>query len=246
MLFYITGGSRGIGKSVVKETVLAGHDVAFTYVTRPDLAEEVVAECKQLAPNSKVKAYQLNVTDSDAVEAVTDQVMEDFDRIDVLINNAGINRPGMAMSMSDEDWKEVLDTNLTGPFFMCRAVLPHFLAAGGGSFIHFSSIATYGISGQLSYCASKAGLLGLSSGLAKEYGRKNITSNVLVLGLFETDMVREGLSGSNREFWLQYCPAGRFGKTNEIAHMCLYLASPTARFVTGQVMTLTGGLEHAP
>jgi 3-oxoacyl-[acyl-carrier protein] reductase len=245
MVFLITGGSRGIGKAIVLDAARAGHDVAFTYATKPDLAREVEVEAQQIAPTVKVKAYELDVRNSTDVDAVVDQIAMDFDNIHVLINNAGINRPGLAMSMSDEDWKDVIDTNLTGSFFMVRAVLPHFLANGGGSFIHVSSIATYGISGQLSYCAAKAGLLGLSRGLAKEYGSKNVRSNVLMLGLFDTDMVREGLSQANRDFWLKYCPLQRFGDVREISQLCVYLASDAAGFINGQELTLTGGLEHA-
>lgn len=245
MVFLITGGSRGIGKAIVLDAARAGHDVAFTYATKPELAKEVEAEAKQIAPTVKVKAYELDVRNSADVDAVVDEVVNDFDTVHVLINNAGINRPGLAMSMSDEDWKDVIDTNLTGSFFMVRAVLPHFLANGGGSFIHVSSIATYGISGQLSYCAAKAGLLGMSRGLAKEYGSKNVRSNVLMLGLFDTDMVREGLSQANRDFWLKYCPLQRFGDVREISQLCVYLASDAAGFINGQELTLTGGLEHA-
>jgi NAD(P)-dependent dehydrogenase (short-subunit alcohol dehydrogenase family) len=245
MTFLVTGGSRGIGKAIVLDAAKAGHNVAFTYVTKPELAKEVEAEAKALAPNVTVKAYELDVRSSAKVDDVVDQISMDFDDITVLINNAGINRPGMAMSMSDEDWNEVIETNLTGSFFMVRAVLPHFLANGGGSFIHVSSIATYGISGQIGYCAAKAGLLGLSRGLAKEYGPKNVRSNVLMLGLFDTDMVREGLSQANREFWLKYCPLQRFGDVREISQMCVYLASDAAGFINGQELTLTGGLEHA-
>jgi NAD(P)-dependent dehydrogenase (short-subunit alcohol dehydrogenase family) len=245
MIFYVTGGSRGIGRAIVLDAAAAGHDVAFTYVSNPELAEAVLKMAHETAPDARVKCYQLDVRDSTAVEAVTDRVVDDFDGIDVLINNAGINRPGLAMSMSDEDWKDVLDTNLTGCFYMCRAVLPHFLVNRRGRFIHVSSIATYGISGQIGYCAAKAGLLGLSSGLAKEYGTKGVTSNVLMLGLFDTDMVREGLSQANRDFWLKYCPVQRFGRVEEISQMCLYLARDEAGFINGQELTLTGGLEHA-
>jgi len=126
MVFLITGGSRGIGKAIVLDAARAGHDVAFTYATRPELAAEVEQEARQLAPTVKVKAYELDVRLSAQVDAVVDQIGTDFDTVDVLINNAGINRPGLAMSMSDEDWKDVIDTNLTGAFFMVRAVLPHF------------------------------------------------------------------------------------------------------------------------
>ena len=246
MTFLVTGGSRGIGRGIVLDAVAAGHDVAFTYASRPDLAEQVVAKAKETAPERTVRCYQLDVANSDDVERVVDEIGNDFETVDVVVNNAGINRPGLAMAMSDEDWHDVLNVNLSGAFYVVRSTLPLFLANRGGSYIHVSSIATYGITGQLSYCASKAGLLGLSAGIAKEYGRKAVRSNVLMLGLFDSDMVREGLSTSNRQFWLQYCPAGRFGNIHEISAACLYLASDAARFVTGQVITLTGGLEHAP
>lgn len=245
MTFVVTGGSRGIGKAIVLDAARAGHAVAFTYATKPELAREVVEIAKRESPGSQVKAYELDVRSSTRVDEVVEQITDDFGEISVLVNNAGINRPGMAMSMSDEDWKDVIDTNLTGAFFMVRAVLPHFLASRRGSFIHVSSIATYGISGQISYCAAKAGLLGLSRGLAKEYGPKGVRSNVLMLGLFDTDMVREGLSQSNRDFWLKYCPCQRFGDVREISQICVYLASDAANFINGQELTLTGGLEHA-
>ncbi len=245
MTFVVTGGSRGIGKAIVLDAARAGHSVAFTYTTKPDLAREVVETAQRETPGVQVKAYELDGRDSPRVDEAVERLMDDFGEISVLVNNAGINRPGLAMSMSDEDWKDVIDTNLTGAFFMVRAVLPHFLANRKGSFIHVSSIATYGISGQISYCAAKAGLLGLSRGLAKEYGPKGVRSNVLMLGLFDTDMVREGLSQSNREFWVKYCPCQRFGDVREISQICVYLASDSANFINGQEMTLTGGLEHA-
>ena len=245
MAFLVTGGSRGIGKAIVLDAARSGHDVAFTYATKPDLAAEVVSIANVESPNAKVKAYKLDVRDSKCVDETVEEIVDEFENVDVLINNAGINRPGMAMSMSDEDWKDVIDTNLTGAFFMVRAVLPQFLANRKGSFIHVSSIATFGISGQISYCAAKAGLLGLSRGLAKEYGPKGVRSNVLMLGLFDTDMVREGLSQANRDFWLKYCPCQRFGDVHEISQICVYLASDSANFINGQELTLTGGLEHA-
>ena len=245
MAFLVTGGSRGIGKAIVLDAARSGHDVAFTYATQPDLAAEVVSMAKNEAPNAKVKAYKLDVRDSACVDAIVGEITDEFENLDVLINNAGINRPGLAMSMSDEDWKDVIDTNLTGAFFMVRAVLPQFLANRKGSFIHVSSIATFGISGQISYCAAKAGLLGLSRGLAKEYGPKGVRSNVLMLGLFDTDMVREGLSQANRDFWLKYCPCQRFGDVHEISQICVYLASDSANFINGQEVTLTGGIAHA-
>jgi NAD(P)-dependent dehydrogenase (short-subunit alcohol dehydrogenase family) len=151
--------------------------------------------------------------------------------------------------MSDEDWRLVLDTNLSGSFFVARSFLPTFLAHGRGRFIFISSIAAGGLSGQANYAASKAGLSGLSGALAKEYGRKGITSNVIVPGFFETDMTRETMSAQQKSFWLQFCPLGRMGHLGErgaggeIAGMVLFLASAEAAFVNGQAISVTGGLD---
>ena len=133
--------------------------------------------------------------------------------------------PGMAIATADEDWSAVLDTNLTGSFFVARQFLPAFLANGFGRFIFMSSIAANGMSGDVAYSASKAGMLGLSGALAKEYGRKGITSNALLMSLFETEMTLKELSAKNREFYEAHCPAGRIGQVPEVAAAVLFLAS---------------------
>jgi len=150
------------------------------------------------------------------------------------------------VSMSDEEWRTVIDTNLTGAFYVCRQFLPTFLGGGFGRIILISSIGAHGVSGQANYAASKAGLLGLSAALAKEYGRKGITSNVVVAGFFDTDMTREGMSEANRSFWLKYCPVGRVGELGEVSKAVLFLASDAASFINGQTLGVTGGLDWAP
>ena len=149
----------------------------------------------------------------------------------------------MAISTADEEWRAVLDTNLTGSFFVARQFLPAFLANGFGRFIFMSSIAANGMSGDVAYSASKAGMLGLSSALAKEYGRKGITSNALLMSLFETEMTLKELSKKNREFYEEHCPAGRIGQVGEVAAAVLFLASDGASFVNGQEIGVTGGLD---
>lgn len=246
MIFFVTGGSRGIGAGIVRQAVREGHDVAFTYRSDESSAARVIAECAALDPGRRVRAHQLDVTDSAAVERVGDAVLDEFDSVDVVVPNAGVNLNNLVVSMSDEEWHTVIQTNLTGAFYVVRQFLPTMLGTGFGRIIFMSSLGAGGVSGQANYSASKAGLLGLSSALAKEYGRKGITSNVLMPGFFETDMTREGMSASNREFWLKYCPQGRVAPVDDIAGVVTFLASPKANFINGQAIPINGGLDWAP
>jgi NAD(P)-dependent dehydrogenase (short-subunit alcohol dehydrogenase family) len=246
MVFFVTGGSRGIGAAIVLDAIRTGHDVAFTYLHRREQALEVVEQARRLRPEGTCRAYQLDVRDSAAVEKVGDQVLDEFETVHAVVANAGVNVNNLAVSMSDEEWRTVIDTNLTGAFYVCRQFLPTFLGTGFGRIILISSIGAHGVSGQANYAASKAGLLGLSAALAKEYGRKSITSNVVVAGFFDTDMTREGMSEANRSFWLKYCPVGRVGELGEVSKAVLFLASDAASFINGQTLGVTGGLDWAP
>src|SRR5881392_729592 len=200
-VLFITGGSRGIGAGVVAAAAREGYNVAFTYRARRDAAESVMQAVGAASPEARCAAYQLDVRDAAAVEAVGDQVLEAFGTVHVVVANAAITHAGMAIATSDEDWHAVLDTNLTGSFFVARQFLPAFLANGFGRFVFMSSIAANGMSGDVAYSASKAGMLGLSAALAKEYGRKGITSNALLMSLFETEMTLKELSAKSREFY---------------------------------------------
>jgi 3-oxoacyl-[acyl-carrier protein] reductase len=242
-VLFITGGSRGIGAGVVAAAARNGYDVAFTYRERRDAADAVIAAARTDAPEATCVAYQLDVRDSAAVERVGDAVLETFDTVHVVVANAAVTHAGMAISTADDDWRAVLDTNLTGSFFVARQFLPAFLANGFGRFIFMSSIAANGMSGDVAYSASKAGMLGLSSALAKEYGRKGITSNALLMSLFETEMTLKELSAKNREFYAAHCPAGRIGHVDEVAAAVLFLAGDGASFVNGQAIGVTGGLD---
>jgi NAD(P)-dependent dehydrogenase (short-subunit alcohol dehydrogenase family) len=243
--FFVTGGSRGIGAAIVLAAARAGHDVAFTYVSNESAAHEVARQCAEIRPGV-YRAYRLDVRSSAEVEAVADRVLEDFEGVDVVVANAGINKNNLVVSMSDDEWSSVIETNLSGAFYVCRQFLPTFLANRTGRFILISSLGATGVSGQANYCASKAGLLGLSATLAKEYGKKGITSNVVSPGFFETDMTREGMSAANREFWIKYCPLGRLGELPEIAELVVFLASPAAGYINGQELRVNGGLGWAP
>jgi NAD(P)-dependent dehydrogenase (short-subunit alcohol dehydrogenase family) len=148
--------------------------------------------------------------------------------------------------MSDEEWHAVLDANLHGVFYVCRFFLPTFIANRFGRFILIGSLGARGVSGQGNYAASKAGMLGLSATLAKEYGKKGITSNVISPGLIETDMMRAATPKENREFWKHYCPVGRLGKPDEIAELVTFLTSSGAAYINGQELRVDGGLDWAP
>ncbi len=244
MFYFVTGGSRGIGAGIVEGAVAAGHDVAFTYVANPEAAERTRAKAAALRPGAQVRAYKLDVKDSAAVEAVADQVLEDFETMHVIVNCAGVNKDNLVISMADEEWREVMATNLDGPFFVCRQFLPTLLANKFGRIINISSIQHEGGTGQANYAAAKAGLHGLTKTLAKEYGRKGITSNVIVPGFFDTDMTRETMPQVNKDYWKMYAPVpkGRMGKVEEAAALVNFLASEQAAFINGEVIALTGGL----
>lgn len=240
---FVSGGSRGLGAGLVVSAARAGYDVAFTYRSSREAAESVVRRATEAAPQSRTIAYELDVRDPDAVEHIGDRVLDDLDQVDVVVANAGVTRVGLAFSTSDDDWREVIDTNLTGAFWVTRQFLPSMLARRFGRLLFMSSAAAAGMSGDVAYCASKAGLIGLAKAMAKEYGRKGITSNALVLGLFETEMTERGLSASNREFYDTYCPVGRPGRIDELAAAVLHYAGEAGAFVTGQAIHLTGGLD---
>jgi NAD(P)-dependent dehydrogenase (short-subunit alcohol dehydrogenase family) len=246
MIFFVTGGSRGIGAAIVLQAAREGHDVAFTYLNNEGSAAEVVRKAREIRPDALCRAYQLDVGSSDAVDRVGETVLEDFGTVDVVVANAGVNVNNLVISMSDEEWETVIRTNLTGAFYICRQFLPTMLAKRFGRIILVSSLGHSGVSGQANYCASKAGLHGLGATLAKEYGRKGITTNVVVPGFFDTDMTRDGMSEANKEFWLQYCPVGRMGELNEVARLTTFLASDGASFINGQAIAATGGLDWAP
>ena len=248
MNFFVTGGSRGIGAELVRVACHAGHNVAFGYRREQGAAEEVISAATAEASSGRCLAYQLDVADAAAVERVGDQVLGDLDSISVVVNCAGINRDNLLVAMSDEEWADVLATNLNGPFYVSRHFLPGMLSARFGRVINISSIQARGARGQCNYAASKAGLEGLTFSLAKEYGRRGVTANVIAPGFFDTDMTRDGLPEAAREYWRAHCPApkGRMGKVDEIAKAVLFLASRDAAYINGQVLRLGGGLDWLP
>jgi NAD(P)-dependent dehydrogenase (short-subunit alcohol dehydrogenase family) len=245
MNLFVTGGSRGIGAGIVLEAVRAGHDVAFAYKSNAEAARIVEAEARAIRPGCKCKGWQLDVARSEQVGEVADEVLAEFDTVEAVVNCAGINRANLVVSMADEEWHEVLATNLHGPFYVVRAFLSSMLAGKFGRIVNVSSIQHNGAAGQANYAASKAGLHGFTQSLAKEYGRRGITANVVVPGFFDTDMTRETMPQQAKDYWQQYCPMpkGRMGTLAELAAVVLFLIGPGGGFINGQVIPVTGGLD---
>ncbi|MEA3209665.1 MAG: 3-oxoacyl-[acyl-carrier protein] reductase [Chthoniobacter sp.] len=246
MTFFVTGGSGGIGGAIVLDALRRGHDVAFTMHEDAPAAEALLAEAARIAPAQRCRSYPLDVRDSADVEKVADAVLEDFEDVHALVINAGITTSRVAANMTDEEWRAVIDTNLTGAFFVCRQFLPALLANRFGRIIFMSSISHRGFTGHAAYAASKAGLLGLSATLAKEYGRRGITSNVVAPGAIETGMTTRSLSDTYREWWLKFCPVGRLGRAEEVARLVTFLASEEAAFINGQAIDIDGGTGWPP
>lgn len=242
-VMFVTGGSRGIGAGIVLGAVEAGWDVAFTYRVREAEAQTVVGRALGIDRNAQCKAFKLDVRLSSEVERTADAVLETFGGVQAVVANAAVTNAGLAFSTTDEEWRDVIDTNLTGAFYIARQFLPELLANRHGRLIFISSIAARGMAGDAAYCASKAGMLGLSTALAKEYGRKGITSNAVLLSFVETEMTAAELSEDKRRFYEEHCPVGRIGQVSDVAAAVLYLAGPAGSFVNGQEIGVTGGLD---
>ncbi|WP_081628618.1 SDR family NAD(P)-dependent oxidoreductase [Novispirillum itersonii] len=242
---FITGGAGGLGAGLVRAAARAGHNVAFTYRTSASAADALAADLAAVPGAGRCLPLRMDQRDTDSVEQAISAALTELD-IDAVILNAGAAKTGLLAQMEDADWLEVVDTNLTGAFRVCRRFLWHFLGRRSGQFIHIGSVAAGGMAGHAAYAASKAGVEGLSASLAREYGPRGITSNVVSLGLFDGGMGSEQASDSLRQFWLTHCPQRRTGHGDDIASTVLFLCSGAATFVNGQVIRLTGGLDWAP
>ena len=243
----VTGGSRGIGRAIAIRFAAEGASVALTYHSDAEGVEKTVAMARERAEADHVRmeAFQLDVCDSEQVDETVEQVVETFDGLDVVVNNAGTMVNQAAAMMSDEAWHQVLDTNLTGAFYVARAALTHFMLQRFGRIVNISSIAAGGASGQANYAASKAGLVGLTRSLAREYGPRGITANAVVPGLVETEMI-DDIDERLVDHWKQFCPAGRLATVEEVADAVWYLSRPEASFLNGAALRVSGGLDSAP
>jgi NAD(P)-dependent dehydrogenase (short-subunit alcohol dehydrogenase family) len=245
-VLFISGGSRGIGRALAVAAASEGWDVAFTYVSRPEAADEVVAAIKEQAPEAQVRHSPLEVRDSKAVDQVCDDVLTAFGRVDAVVPNAGVSLNGLAYGLTDEQWGSVIDTNLTGAFYVCRAFLPELVSRRKGRILLVGSVIASGGSGQAAYAASKAGLVGLGASLAKEYGPKGVTTNIVEPAYFETDMTRDTMSAELVDYTNRFCPVRRLGALDELAATMLFLISDKAGYINGETVRVTGGLDWAP
>jgi 3-oxoacyl-[acyl-carrier protein] reductase len=235
----VTGAGRGIGRAIALKFAAEGAGVVCVSRTQEN-SEKVANEIGALG--KKAWAFAVNVSDSAAVNAAAEKILADCGKVDILVNNAGVTRDGLLMRMSDEDWDTVLNTNLKGAFFFTKAFFRTFAKQRAGRIINISSvIGLIGNAGQSNYAASKAGLIGFTQSVARELAGRGVTVNAIAPGFIETDMTSE-LNEELKANILRQIPLGRFGAAEDIANAALFLASPSARYVTGQVLTVDGGM----
>ena len=238
----VTGASRGIGEAVALKLAEHGAHVAFSYLSSEEKAKAL--EAKLIAMGVKAKAYKSNAAVFADCEAMVNDVIKEFGNVDVCVNNAGISKDNLLLRLTSEQWDEVIDTNLTSIFNMTKQVIKPMMKAKKGSIINMSSIVgVSGNAGQASYAASKAGILGFTMSVAKELGSRNIRCNAIAPGFVETDMTHYLKDGDGAKKFLEGIPLGRFGRAEEIANTTLFLASDLSSYLTGQVITVDGGLN---
>jgi 3-oxoacyl-[acyl-carrier protein] reductase len=236
----VTGGARGIGRSIVLALCKEGADCAFTYTKNPSAAESLTKEIQSMG--RRAVPFQLDVRDFEGTKTFVEEVKREFGRIDILVNNAGITRDKSLMMMNKEDWSEVIDTDLTGVFNTTRACIITFLKQKSGNVVNISSVSgIHPLPGQVNYAAAKAGVIGFTKSLAKEVAPHNIRVNAVAPGFVDTDMTA-ALSETQREKAMKMIPLGRFGTSDEVAQAVAFLVSEASRYITGQVIQIDGGL----
>ena len=238
----VTGGSRGIGKAIALKFASEGADVVFTYLSNKAAAEQTEQELGQFG--HRVKAYASDASSFESSHELLKQVIEDFSRIDILVNNAGITRDTLLMRMTEQQWDEVLNGNLKSAFNFTHAVVPLMARQRAGSIISLSSVVGIaGNAGQANYAASKAGIIALSTSVAKEMGSRNVRCNCIAPGFIDTDMT-SSLPEELRKEWAKTIPLRRCGTPEEVANVALFLASDLSSYVTGQVIHCCGGMSY--
>ena len=236
----ITGATRGIGKGIAIEFAKHGCNVAFTYSKSVDQANDLIKELESY--NVQARAYQSDASVFLHADGLIKSVLMDFSKIDILVNNAGITKDNLLMRLTEQDFDDVINVNLKSVFNMTKAVQKTFLKQRYGSMIHISSVVGIkGNAGQSNYSASKAGIIGFSKSIALELGSRNIRSNVIAPGFIETEMT-EKLSEEVVEKWRNAIPLKRGGTPEDVANLCVFLASDLSSYITGQVLNVDGGM----
>ncbi len=237
----VTGGSRGIGRAVAEVLGEAGHRVAVNYASRGDAAEAVAAAIR--AAGGEAMPVQADVGDPEAVAQMFALLAEQWGPVEILVNNAGVTRDGLLMRMGEEDWEDVLRTNLSSVYLCTKAAMRGMLRARWGRIVSMASVAGIaGNAGQANYAAAKAGIIGFTKSIAKEVGSRGITANVVAPGFIETDMTA-ALGDTVRDAALPLIGLGRFGSASEVASLVGYLCSEQSSYITGQVIRVDGGLS---
>ena len=237
----VTGGSRGIGRAVCLELAKNGANVVLCYAGSEAAANETAAACEALGV--KALAVKCNVANADEVKALMDSAIAAFGRIDILVNNAGITRNGLLMTMKDEAFDAVIDTNLKGTFLCMRAVARTMMRQKYGRIVNLSSVVgLHGNAGQVNYAASKAGVIGMTKSMAKELATRGITVNAVAPGFIATDMTA-AIADAAKAATLAAIPMGRLGAAEDVAKAVAFLASDEAAYITGQVLAIDGGMS---
>lgn len=236
----VTGGTRGIGKAIALKFAELGADVAVVATNIGKAAEEILAQLKELGCNAQV--YACDISDAAQVKDTVDSIVSDFGKVDILVNNAGITKDGLLMGMSEDDIDRVIDVNLKGTVYMTKALIRPFMKKRSGNIINISSVVgLMGNAGQANYVASKAGVIGLTKTIAKEYAARGIRCNAIAPGYIVTDMTGE-LNEATSENIKKMIPVGRFGQPEDIANTVAFLASDMSSYITGEVIKVDGGM----
>lgn len=236
----VTGGTRGIGYAIVMRLAREGADIAFTYVSSEERANQVADEVRALG--RKALAIKADAASAEDAQKVVDETTAAFGKIDILVNNAGVTRDTLLMRMSEQDWDLVLDTNLKGVFLLTKAAIRPMMSARKGRIISISSVVgIVGNPGQANYCASKAGVIGFTKSVAKEVASRGITANVIAPGYIGTDMT-DKLNDAQRQAIMDFVPLKKIGTSDDVASAVVFLASDDAGYVTGHVLNVDGGM----
>lgn len=241
----VTGAARGIGEGIALKFAAQGANIAFTYVSDSS-AEKAKALQEKLVSEFGVKAigYKSNAGDFAQCEAFVNEVMKEFGAVDICVNNAGISKDNLLLRMTPEQWDDVIKVNLNSVFYMTKQVIKPMMKARNGAIINMSSvIGEMGNAGQSSYAASKAGIIGFTKSVAKELGSRNIRCNAIAPGFVETDMTSYLQEGEAADKYKAGIPLGRFASAEDIANVCLFLASDMGNYITGQTISVCGGLN---